>query len=426
MNNIGLKIFNGILVFITAILTFMCGVFIYYKTLGKDKIPSAVTSTYASFVTDPQTGEEKPVIEVNYYSNYNKTGYEVTELLFNCYSGVSKQAIYARGFQLVKDKDGKIVPYVYDEQTADNKTENFWRYDKNSGNSFLTGNDYSWGDPMIIDINGETYAVKLDGKYTKHHKYFNLGGTIWNGIKNTFTLHWGRDAAAYDEWDEEFEYTFQDLLVKVGKIVTSYSNGTGNSVIPLVDLGDFLHIYQIKDGKIAGKPIGQGDKDANNTLINSYFTISAHYDLRGMVWAEQSMFKSVAGDTAFNISGIDTDVDYWKAKSQLNLTEQDFEKRYVSTENGFYYYLTSAKMSELKNFENAEININFDLSKLGNVNCLGFDYYALYGIKVKSLSISSTTAREFNLLAGSLKETGLTSITTNNITIHNINSGVEL
>ena len=83
-------------------------------------------------------------------------------------------------------------------------------------------------------------------------------------------------------------------------------------------------------------------------------------------------------------------------------------------------------MSELKNFENAEININFDLSKLGNVNCLGFDYYALYGIKVKSLSISSTTAREFNLLAGSLKETGLTSITTNNITIHNINSGVEL
>lgn len=84
-------------------------------------------------------------------------------------------------------------------------------------------------------------------------------------------------------------------------------------------------------------------------------------------------------------------------------------------------------MSELKNFENAEINITFDISKLGNnINCLGFDYYALYGIKVKSLTITSNSAREFKLLAGSLKETGLTAVTTTNIILQNINSGVEL
>lgn len=427
-NNIALKIFNGLLIFVTAIMTFMCGVLIYYKTLGKDKIPSAVTSTYATFVTDPQTGEKKPVMEANYYSNYNNTGYEVTELLFNCYSGISKQAIYSRGFQLVKDTEGKIVPYVYNTSDGQSLKDNVYQYNKYTSQGFETGHQYKWGDPMYIDIDGTTYAVKLDGKYTIHHKNFNLGGTIWNSIKDIFTLHWGRDSTAYDEWDDVYEYTFEDLLVKVSNIIKSYSNGTGDSVIPLIDLGDFLHIYSVNDnGVVSSKPIGAGDDETGNTLINSYFTVSTHYDKRGMVWAEQSMFKSVAGDSTFNISGVDTSVDYWQAKAQLNLTEQDFEKRYLSSENGFYYYLTSEKMSELKNFDNAEINITFDVSKLGNnINCLGFDYYALYGIKVKSLTITSNTVREFKLLAGSLKETGLTSVTTNNITLQNINSGVEL
>ena len=51
------KIVNIVLIIVTAFMTVVSGVCIYYKTLGKDKIPSAITSTYATTVVDPQSGE---------------------------------------------------------------------------------------------------------------------------------------------------------------------------------------------------------------------------------------------------------------------------------------------------------------------------------------------------------------------------------
>ena len=182
-----------------------------------------------------------------------------------------------------------------------------------------------------------------------------------------------------------------------------------------------MHIYEIdENGQVAGEPIG------NRTLINSYFTMQTHYDNRGMVWAKQSMFQSVAGDSQFNISGIADNVDYWKVTSEVELTEKDFVARYLTSENGYYYSLSTKKINELKNFENLEINIDFNISNFEDVNVLGLDYYALYGLKINSLSISSSSQRDFTLLVGSLKDTGLTSIETNNVNLININSGVSV
>ena len=203
----------------------------------------------------------------------------------------------------------------------------------------------------------------------------------------------------------------------------SSNNGTGDSIISLIDLGDFLHVYDVDvNGTVAVEPLGV------NTLQNSYFTMATHYDNRGMVWAKQSMFESVAGDSQFNISGISDNVDYWKAETQYKLTEKDFTARYVTADNGYYYVLSTDKLNEIKNFDNVEITVDFNVSAFENVNVLGFDYYALYGIKVKTLKIISNTQREFKLLVGSLKDTGLTSVDviTENITINNINSGVAL
>lgn len=404
MKDIAIKTVNIALIVVTVFLTLMSGVLLYYKTLGKDKVPSAITSTYATTVEDPQTKEKLPTIEANYYSNRNGKGYEVIELLFNCYSGISKQAIYSRGFQLVINEEGSKL----------------YQYNRYDGVNFETGHEYEWGDKMIIDINGTTYAVALDGTYSVTHKTFNLWKATWHTISGIFT-GWNYTENAYNIETKTYQYTFEDLLIKVGQILKSSSNGTGDSVISLVDLGDFLHIYEIdENGQVSGEPIG------NRTLTNSYFTMQTHYDNRGMVWAKQSMFESVAGDSGFNISGIADNVDYWKVTSEIKLTEKDFVARYLTSENGYYYALSSAKINELKNFENLEINIEFDISNFENVNVLGFDYYALHGLKIKSLSISAPTQRDFKLLVGSLKDTGLTTIETNNVKIININSGVSV
>ena len=416
MKNATIKIVDIVLIFVTVVMTFLSGVLLYYKTVGKDKLPSAVTSTYATTVTDPQTGEEKPTIEANYYANKNGSGYEVIELLFNSYSGISKSAIYSRGFQLVYDKQGNIVEYT----NPVGQTSEIFQYNRYGDNSFETGHEYEWGDPLLIDIDGKTYAVELDGKYTITTKKFSFLKAVGHTFAGLFTGY-DYSTKAYNFYTNEYKYTFKDLLVKIGHVLKSSNNGTGDSVIPLVDLGDFLHVYGVDDnGQVSGEPLGV------NTLQNSYFTMSTHYDVRGLVWAEQSIFESVAGDSNFNISGINTNVDYWKVETQLRITEKDFVGRYVTAESGFYYVLSTEKINEIKNFDNIEVIIDFNVSNFDNVNVLGFDYYALYGIKVKSLTIESNTQREFKLLVNSLKDTGITQINTRNITINNINSGVEL
>lgn len=398
------KIVNIVLIIVTVFMTVTSGVCIYFKTVGKNKLPSAITSTYATTVVDPQTGEELPTIEANYYSNKNGKGYEVVELLFNCYSGISKQAIYSRGFQLV---------------TANNETK-LYQYNRYNDSAFETGHEYEWGDKMLIDIDGDTYAVALDGKYDITYSYVD-GAKIARTIGFIGLNFLFEDTNFTKTETKTYNYTFEDLLLKVKEIIKSCSNGTGDGVISLVDLGDFLHIYGVdEDGKIDSEPLGTG------TLQNSYFTMTTHFDNRGMVWAKQSIFKSVAGDSDFNISGISDKVDYWRVKTEYNLTEEDFVSRYLVSDSGFYYSLPMDKITELKNFEDLEINIVFNVSNIKDTNVLGFDYYALYGIKVKSLTIKCNTQRDFKLLVGSLKDTGLTEIATENIKIVNVNSGVNV
>lgn len=417
------NIANGVLIFVTAVAVVMSCLLLYFNYLGKDKLPTAITSTYATTITDPLTGEEKPVLEANYYCNKNNTGYEVVEFRVNAYSGVAKQGIYARGFQMVWDKDGNIVQYT---NPTTNEKSNVWYYDSFDNTSFETGHIYEWGDKMVIDIDDKTYGVALDGQYTVTNSYTD-------GVKIARTvacaglnLLFFEDTNFTKTESTTYNYTFEDLMLKIKQIIKSCSNGTGDGVISLIDLGDFLHIYEYdtESGQFKGEPVGG---NTSNSLINSYFTMATHFDNRGMVWYKQSIFGSVAGDSSYNITGLTDSVDYWKATTTFELTEQDFEYRYSQIDNGFYYVLPTSLVNELKNYEDIEINITFNVSNL-DVNVLGFDYYALNGITVKSLTITSTTQRDFRLMVGSLKDTGLTSanIHLTNIKLINTNSGVAI
>lgn len=404
------KILNFVLVALSVVGVFMTILYAYNSLTDKELYTSS-TSTYASSVTDPQTGKKLPPFEINYYSNFNNTGKEVVEFNIRCYSDINRQALYCRGYQLVYEDKDKATLYYYDSFNG-NSWESGHVYDE-------TNEEGQQKTFYFVDIDDEIYAIRLDGSYTYPVYSINYGKLVANSITRAISLGFWKVNYVDTKYETHY-YTYTELLEKMASIVKSASYGTGSYTMPLIDLGDYLHVYDVNEkGVVDDSPVGDG------SLINSYFAIDVNYDKRGMTYAEQSIFNSVAGDADFNITGIDFNVNYWKTAQVYNLTEADFVERYSSVDGGYLYSLPNDKLNELKKYSDIEICINFDVSKIKNKNVVGFDNYALYGIKVSELKITNSKECNFKLLVGSLKETGLTKITTHNVTIQNY-SGLEV
>ena len=229
-----------------------------------------------------------------------------------------------------------------------------------------------------------------------------------------------REGTDFSKTDTEtIYYTMEDLLLRMKDIVKGSSYGSGDYTMPLIDLGDFLHMYEVKDGSVSDTPVGDG------TLINSYFAIDISYDRRGLSYAGQSMFNSVANDSNYNITGVDFDVNYYQSNAVVNLTENDFDRRYSELNKKYYYYLPTKLINELNSYKNIEINIHFNCISLSH-DILGFDYFALSGLKnIKELKITNYQSLDFTLLYGSLNDTNIQKILVSNVNIIN-QSGQEV
>lgn len=397
------QIICGILIFVS-----LCSiaVFIYFKTIGKEYVPSAMTSTYVTLVKDPLSGEEKPFMEANFYEyvDAGKDFYEnfengnasngkfynalqVLELRINSYSGTDKQAIYSRGYQLVAYSNDSIfaignVPIYC-----------LYCYDSYDGVSFPSykqiaeDTDFTDDRTYIADINGETFGVRLDGKYIEIEE-------SWFGLVKE---------------EVEVQYDMYDFMYALMRMIKGSSNGTGQSRVPLADLGNYFSLYKEENGKFEGTPV------SFNTESNAYFTIDTYYNKRGLTSYKQSLFGSVLGNSSFNMTGIPEDIDYWKDTTTRVLNNSHFttrtedDKKYISLDLDLVQ-----ELSQLKDIE-IEITINVD-------NITGLDYYGLCGLKIKKLNLVSNKVVNFELLNGALKDTGLevSGISTTNVTIVNL------
>jgi len=404
------KILDYVLIGCSVVAILFTCVFAYHVYTSKGIFTNS-SATYVASYKDPNTGKDVNPFSLNYYQNYNNNGLEVLEWRVNGYSDQTMSALYGRGYQLVIDKKNGNKLYFCDSYDGVS-WQSMHEYDE-------TNEAGQYKNFYYVSINGELKAIRFDGSYTvttekidgwKAFRTFGFMGLNLIFENTNFNI----------KETKTYYYTIEDLMLKFAGMIKSNSVGTGDFVLPVVDLGDFIHVYEVdENGTVADKPIGADGQ------INSYFSIDVHFDKRGMSYAEQSMYCSVMGDNEYNTTGIDFDVNYWKSTVTYNITEKDFVSRYSSVDQGYYYALSPELINELKTYKDMEFNIVFDISKFKNVNVLGFDYHALNGLKVSSLTIKSSQQRDFTLLVNSLKDTGLTEIITENVNVVNL-SGMEI
>ena len=402
------KILDYVLIGCSVVAILFTCVFAYHVYTSKGIFTNS-SATYVASYKDPNTGKDVNPFSLNYYQNYNNNGLEVLEWRVNGYSDQTMSALYGRGYQLVIDKKNGNKLYFCDSYDGVS-WQSMHEYDE-------TNEAGQYKNFYYVSINGELKAIRFDGSYTVDKVRVKPALKF---LFNAFARLWDKNATTHYIETKTYYYTIEDLMLKFADMIKSNSVGTGDFVLPVVDLGDFIHVYEVdENGTVADKPIGADGQ------INSYFSIDVHFDKRGMSYAEQSMYCSVMGDNEYNTTGIDFDVNYWKSTVTYNITEKDFVSRYSSVDQGYYYALSPELINELKTYKDMEFNIVFDISKFKNVNVLGFDYHALNGLKVSSLTIKSSQQRDFTLLVNSLKDTGLTEIITENVNVVNL-SGMEI
>lgn len=379
---------NVIIVLITILGALLCFLWVYFNTFGKDKVPTALTSTYVNTVTDPQTNERKAFIQVNVTSAEVGAGKNMVEVLFNSYTGTDKQALIGIGFQLI---DGEV--YYYNKVGATGFTPVVDAEDRFNQEE----------DVFLTDIDDKLFAIKLDGT---HEVPLDLG--IAGGVPVSIVTAITGQRPMIEE-----SYTLEDFLKAIETTVRSNSNGTGEGTLSLVEMSSYLSIYDAETKEqISNEELGKYG------LKNSYFSIDYTYSKTGVLFAEQSIFGVVKNDGEYNASGVDTNKNYWQAVTDINITEKDFEVRTSSVDGSEYLYLTTEAIYKLNLFKTVNIYIDINLDRA--VNAVGFDYYALSGLKnIKSLKITSSTQKDFELLSDTLHGTGLSveDIQTSNVNL---------
>lgn len=384
----GIKFLNFVIILITVFATMIDFAYIYFTTWGKDKVPTGLTTSYVSSITDPQTNEDLTVMEVNVLSNEVNNGLPMVEFLINSYTDTSKSAVIGIGFQLVGDE--------------------LYFYNRTNSGSFQSVTEFDQQNSVfLIDIDEQLFALKLDGTY----EVSVLDG--WKIARTILTFginrYWEGPSL---ETTETHSYTIEEFMQAIRDTVVSNSNGTGEGTLSLVDVSQYFNLYDATTNEqISNEELG------SYGLTRSYFDVEYSYSKAGVNWAEQSLFGSVAGDSDYNTSSVDANKDYWQAVSRVELTEEDFERRTSTLNDMDYLYLTSDAIDKMNINTAVEVYISINLD---DDNIAGFDYYALANLKnIKSIEIISTNAVDFEILNGALNGTGfdVEEISASNVTL---------
>ena len=315
----------------------ICAIALYfvitYFAPEKDVEMTVNTGTLVNVTNE----NEKWIINVEYYSNHNNTGYEMLEVKFNYYMSETElnsdnPAIYSKGIQIIGNEEGSIKfnskSYV--------KYDNFWN--------------------RLFGINGKIhreYSTKNSTFYYDTQNGFNFNSIEKLNSNDTFKISIGSDESAgnylmkflgesklpvkdkvYEtnviESDIYETYNIDYFLCKMLAVCRQNSVGYGADGYSPLDLGNIFTYKKMVNNSYPEEWL-TSEKLLNDKLIKNftnYFTIRIRTHENGVTKASDSMFGMVQGKQDFEILSGALANNYFHGEQVITLTEKDFEYVY--------------------------------------------------------------------------------------------------
>lgn len=388
------KILNGIFIILVAFAIVIESFWLYFFVFNGDKGFATNITTIAEEMTKIENEDETKTypIEVNYYSNEAKNGFEMFEIKINSYTSSEMTSYHSYGLQLINPV-WQLQQYripgssVFMQRLVSAYRPNINTYNTSNGISYDASNSISRDDQIIFDIEGEAFALKVRSNFTDYNDI--------EKVCNKLVMYDQIFTAKY-----YYDYDWAMLAKQLYDIAKTINYG--DYEIDLVDLSDFIVMekYNTEDKSF--------DLLTNFDNYKHFFKIKIHNDKNGVSSCEQSLFKMI-NYNPYYFTNSNTDTDYWKAVAEYRLTVNDFNKR--TTNQGDFLTIKPEVAEKLNNYKN-NLEIIIDLNLDVN-NIAGIDAYGLYGFKVKELNLNSSISRTFYLLTNSVTNSGLEKININ-------------
>ncbi len=385
--DVAIAIITSLLVLVFVFACISCGVWIYLKT-NPQAGPDTSAVTYTGTIKD-ENGEERSLLELEYWENKDSLGKEVAEISFNAYTGNDNTTVIQKGVQFMnideKDPNIGVSGFLSDLITSirDKKPLAFFKevsYDKVHGHSFQTLAKIEPGTKMFITINNESFCFVMNGTYTTYTEQFNPG----KSFVNFFRAMVGK--ASFYERDYWFEniptvhsYTMNDFYNEVFKALLSSDVGYGTYTSNLVDLAKFFEIKKLNEkGQWESVTVG-------HDTVKSYFSVKVTKHAEGLRRAKESNFKQYDGNADFTTCPTDNELkDFSSAEVESTLSCREFDYRFNKTYGGYVAQLKPGKQGTSINIDLTDLFFTSDI-KLVGILFTSINNYRNIEIKYKTL-----------------------------------------
>ena len=365
--------------------------FLYIWLYGDVK---TVVNTYeVGLQTLADGSSTKYFIEVEYYSNENKNGYECFEIKFNYLLDEEQTNFFSQGLQYVANSmsdniDFELINTFTDRHftywdAGGNHYERDLLYTYTMGNSsssynYSSGDNYETTTISTNPIGDNSYfRVQLDEDlYLMKFKSSYREGRVPDDYSQVLEKDSGYYSPAIYCYYKDNDYLLYDTSYFSQLLYNAMStipNGTQSAV--LFEFGNIFDYYAYDEllGTYDNQPIEDTTKVI--TDMSSYYSIHVTKHADGIQRASESLFNCVHGSSTFNISTSGVEEDYFIGRTIVDCDIYDFD--YINIADG--YCLLSLKdsfvnyYSQYSNIISLSVCIDLDeLDELG-IKFYGFD-----------------------------------------------------
>jgi len=288
--------------------------------------------------------EDKAVLNINYYANKDKTGYEVFEIKFNSYTGVDKTKVFGYGVQYINpsfnrswyyDINSTLGTDYYVSYTDKSEYTNY--YDYSNGISYKATNNYLDSNSRILfdDDKGNTYSMQFLGKQQVEEK------TVFIWVKNHTYTDYNLSMFAY--------YLYNAIK----------GNSLKSGFYDFQAVFDVSNMFKFEQQNRFGNFSSLTD-DSFIDELKTFMTCKLNISNSGITLASQSMFNLVNGKNDFDITKVISTKDYFTQVQSFELTDSDFDYILNDNQTSHKAVLKNAVLSNLNKLgiENVTVVLN--------------------------------------------------------------------